>query len=95
MILLKQGCNPTISIPTVLGCQLDHATNQPRLIAGNVRLPSQSSFALDAHSGSGGIQSKHRLTTQGAVRENQLKGTAGNGSAQLYIRTGSGSIQID
>ena len=61
----------------------------------NVRLPSQSSFALDAHSGSGGVQSKHRLTTQGTVRENQLKGTAGNGSAQLYIRTGSGSIQID
>jgi len=61
----------------------------------NVRLPPRSSFAVDAHSGSGGVQSKHSVTTQGRARENELKGVAGNGVAQLFIRTGSGGIQID
>jgi DUF4097 and DUF4098 domain-containing protein YvlB len=61
----------------------------------DVRLPLRSSFEVDAHSGSGGISTKHSITTQGTTRKNELKGVSGTGIAQLYIRTGSGSIGID
>jgi hypothetical protein len=40
LLLLKQRCNPTISIPTVLGRQLDHSPHESRLIPWNLRLPS-------------------------------------------------------
>jgi hypothetical protein len=40
LLLLKQRCNPTISIPAVLGRQLDHPPHEPRLVAWNLRLPS-------------------------------------------------------
>ena len=60
-----------------------------------LRLPARSSFELDAHSGSGSVRTNHSVTTKGAARHGELKGTAGNGAADLFIRTGSGSIQID
>jgi DUF4097 and DUF4098 domain-containing protein YvlB len=60
-----------------------------------VRLPQQAGFKLDAHSGSGGVNIHHQLTTQGGFRRNHVEGTVGSGGPMLTLRTGSGGIDVD
>ena len=49
MLPLKQGCNPTIPIPTVLGRQLDHPPHEATLITRNLRLPPLGRTLLAQH----------------------------------------------
>jgi DUF4097 and DUF4098 domain-containing protein YvlB len=60
-----------------------------------VRMPSQSGFKVDAHSGSGTVTVNHPITMQGSLRHNHIEGTVGSGGPVLRLRTGSGGIDID
>ena len=60
-----------------------------------LRLPSNASFDLDAHTGSGSINLAHPVTVQGSVGRKEVKGKVGGGGVPVEVQTGSGSIQID
>ena len=60
-----------------------------------VRLPQQTAFNVNAHTGSGGITVEHPVTVQGRLRRNELVGTVRGGGFELGVRTASGSIRIE
>jgi hypothetical protein len=59
-----------------------------------LHLPADSSFALDASTSSGDLDSEFELRG-GQQRERALSGVAGAGGAALKIATGSGDVTID
>ncbi|HET7871399.1 MAG TPA: DUF4097 family beta strand repeat-containing protein [Terriglobales bacterium] len=65
--------------------------------SGNITLkvPSQASFNLDAHTGSGTLKVNHPVTMQGTMARNHIQGKVGNGGALLEVHTGSGNIHLD
>jgi DUF4097 and DUF4098 domain-containing protein YvlB len=65
--------------------------------SGNLilRLPPNTGFMLNAHTGSGQINTDHPITVQGSVGRNNLHGKVGNGGAMLNLETGSGNIRIE
>jgi hypothetical protein len=60
-----------------------------------LRLPSNASFDLEAHTGSGSINLAHPVTVQGSIGRKEVKGKVGGGGVPVEVQTGSGSIQID
>jgi hypothetical protein len=60
-----------------------------------VELPQQASFDLYAHTGSGRIDSRFSITTEGTFSPRELHGKVGSGGPTLDLRTSSGSIHID
>jgi hypothetical protein len=57
-------------------------------------LPDDASFELDAHTGSGGIDSDQPVAVQGSIREGRLSGRVRNGGPLVRLHTGSGGIDI-
>jgi DUF4097 and DUF4098 domain-containing protein YvlB len=64
--------------------------------SGNVtvELPPGAGFELDAHTGSGTIQTDREITVQGTLGRRDLHGRAGSGGPLLELRTSSGSIYV-
>jgi DUF4097 and DUF4098 domain-containing protein YvlB len=64
--------------------------------SGNVtvELPKGASFELDAHTGSGSIQTDREITVQGTLSRRDIHGRAGSGGPLLELRTSSGSIYL-
>lgn len=64
--------------------------------SGNVtvELPKGAGFELDAHSGSGTIQTDREITVQGTLSHHDIHGRAGEGGPLLELRTSSGSIYL-
>jgi hypothetical protein len=60
-----------------------------------VRLPTDASFDLDAHTDSGRIITHRSVTIQGTFGKGTMRGTVGHGGPVVKLRTGSGDIQID
>jgi len=65
--------------------------------SGNLilRLPPDTAFTLNAHTGSGQINTDHPITVQGSIGRHELRGKVGNGGAMLNLETGSGDIRIE
>ena len=59
-----------------------------------VRLPSETGFDLDAHTGSGEIHTDLPITVQGSIGRGELRGKVKGGGARLELRTGSGDITV-
>ncbi len=64
--------------------------------SGNITvdLPDDGAFTLDAHTGSGSIDSDQPITASGRFRRDTLRGDVRGGGPLLKVRTGSGSISI-
>lgn len=64
--------------------------------SGNVtvQLPKGAGFELDAHSGSGSIQTDREITVSGTLSHHDIHGRAGSGGPMLVLRTSSGSIYL-
>jgi len=60
----------------------------------SVELPAGAAFELDAHSGSGTIQTSREITVQGTLSRHDIRGRAGTGGPLLELRTSSGSIYL-
>jgi len=60
-------------------------------------LPSNASFELSAHTGSGGINVDFPMTVQGRLDHGRhdVSGKVGGGGSLLTARTGSGHIRIE
>ncbi len=65
--------------------------------SGNIvaRLDANAGFEVDAHTGSGSIQSSHPVTMLGTFGKDTLRGTVRGGGPRLLLRTGSGSIRLE
>jgi hypothetical protein len=57
-------------------------------------LPADASFDLDAHAGSGGIESAHPVTVVGSLEKRTMRGKVRGGGPLVEVRTSSGSIRI-
>ena len=64
--------------------------------SGNLRveLPPGVGFELDAHSGSGTIQTEREIAVQGTLSRRDIHGKAGGGGPLLELRTSSGNIYL-
>ena len=64
--------------------------------SGNVtvEVPKSTGFELDAHSGSGTIQTDREITVSGTLSRHEIRGRAGAGGPVLTLRTSSGSIYV-
>ena len=64
--------------------------------SGNVtvQLPQNAGFELDAHTGSGSIQTDREITVQGTLSRRDIHGKSGGGGPLLELRTSSGSIYL-
>jgi DUF4097 and DUF4098 domain-containing protein YvlB len=60
-----------------------------------LRFPSNASFDLDAHTGSGSINLAHPVEVQGSIGRKEVKGKVGGGGVPVEVQTGSGSIRIE
>jgi DUF4097 and DUF4098 domain-containing protein YvlB len=60
----------------------------------SVELPPGASFELDAHTGSGTIQTDREITVQGTLSRRDIHGRSGSGGPLLELRTSSGSIYL-
>ena len=59
-----------------------------------LKLPSDASFDLDAHTSSGSISLNHPVTVQGAVGRKEVRGKVRGGGVPVEVETGSGNIEI-
>jgi DUF4097 and DUF4098 domain-containing protein YvlB len=90
------------SLEATTGSGTVHADGDPkgawRLHTGSgsvrVRFPSQSSYDLYAHTGSGGISVGPPITVQGSVNKHEMRGKVGGGGVPVELETGSGEIEI-
>jgi hypothetical protein len=64
--------------------------------SGNVtiRVPANAAFDLEAHSGSGRIDSEHPITLVGSVSRRELRGQVRGGGPRIDVSTASGAIRI-
>jgi len=60
----------------------------------SVELPKGAGFELEAHSGSGTIQTDREITVQATLSRHDIHGRAGSGGPLLELRTSSGSIYL-
>lgn len=65
--------------------------------SGNItlKIPSQSSFNLDARTSSGTLKVSRPVTVQGTMSRNRIQGKVGNGGPLLDLHTGSGDIYLE
>jgi len=59
-----------------------------------LRLPAQAAFDLNAHTGSGHIDTSLPITTSGRLAKNELRGQVRGGGPRVQVSTSSGSIEI-
>ena len=59
-----------------------------------IELEGKPAFALDAHSGSGGIDTRYPVTVNGTFGRRELRGSVNGGGPLLQVRTSSGGIHI-
>jgi Putative adhesin len=59
-----------------------------------LKLPSDASFDLDAHTSSGSISIDQPHSVQGSVGRKEVRGRVGGGGVPVEVETGSGDIQI-
>jgi DUF4097 and DUF4098 domain-containing protein YvlB len=64
--------------------------------SGNIRLKltSDASFDLDAHTSSGSISVSQPVTVQGSMGRKELQGKVRGGGVSVEVQTGSGNIEI-
>jgi DUF4097 and DUF4098 domain-containing protein YvlB len=76
--------------------QIARADVSVRTGSGNVALslPADAAYTLEARTGSGRISTAQPITLQGRVRRNRVTGTVRGGGNNVYITTGSGSIDV-
>lgn len=60
----------------------------------NLRLEPQSSFTLNASTGSGSVDTTHPVTMAGRSSSRRLEGTVRGGGAAVNLSAGSGSISV-
>ena len=60
----------------------------------SVELPPGAGFELDAHSGSGNIQTEREIMVQGTLSQREIRGRAGSGGPLLELKTSSGNIYL-
>jgi len=60
-----------------------------------LRFPRNTSFDLNAHTGSGSINVSQPVTVQGSIGKKEIHGKVGGGGVPVNVQTGSGSISID
>ncbi|HXP17870.1 MAG TPA: DUF4097 family beta strand repeat-containing protein [Terriglobales bacterium] len=60
-----------------------------------LKLPSDASFELDAHTSSGSISVEQPHTVQGSIGRKEIRGRVGSGGVPVEVETGSGDIQIE
>lgn len=74
-------------------------TSDWRLGAGSgnitLRVPSQSSFNIDARTSSGTLKVDRQVTMQGSLPHNHIQGKVGNGGVLVDLHTGSGDIAVE
>jgi len=61
----------------------------------HVKFPSNASFDLYAHTGSGGVTVNQPITVQGQLGRKEVRGKVRNGGVSVQIETGSGGIEIE
>ena len=59
-----------------------------------VELAGKRSFALDAHSNSGRIDTNDPVTMTGTIGRREVRGSVNGGGPLLHVRTSSGGIRI-
>jgi lia operon protein LiaG len=64
--------------------------------SGSVRLavPEGTGARVEMRTGSGGISSDLPLTISGTTQRNHIRGTIGDGSANIRVTTGSGGVRL-
>jgi DUF4097 and DUF4098 domain-containing protein YvlB len=64
--------------------------------SGNIhlKLASEASFDLDAHTSSGSISVSQPVTVQGTMGHKELRGKVHGGGVPVQVETGSGNIEI-
>lgn len=60
----------------------------------NLRIPSNASFRLYAHSGSGDIDTQIPIVMEGTTSKHELRARIGDGKARVEIETSSGNITL-
>ena len=60
----------------------------------SVELPPGTGFELDAHSGSGTIQTDREIAVLGTLSRREIHGKAGGGGPLVELRTSSGNIYL-
>jgi DUF4097 and DUF4098 domain-containing protein YvlB len=65
--------------------------------SGNIhlKLASEASFDLDAHTSSGSISVSQPVTVQGTMGHKELRGKVHGGGVAVQVETGSGNIEIE
>lgn len=59
-----------------------------------LRIPSDASFELHAHTGSGDIETKIPIVMEGTAGKHELRARIGDGKARVEIQTSSGNITL-
>jgi DUF4097 and DUF4098 domain-containing protein YvlB len=59
-----------------------------------LELPADSAADVDLHTSDGHIDLDMPVTTEGKIRENEIRGKLNGGGGLLTIRTGDGSIHL-
>lgn len=59
-----------------------------------LKIPSNASFDLAAHTSSGSISVDQPHTVQGSIGRKEIRGKVGGGGVPVEVETGSGDIQI-
>jgi hypothetical protein len=59
-----------------------------------LKLPSEASFDLNAHTSSGRIHSDRPVSVQGSMGRHEIRGKVGGGGVPVEVETGSGNIEI-
>jgi hypothetical protein len=59
-----------------------------------LKIPSDASFDLAAHTSSGSISVDQPHTVQGSIGRKEIRGKVGGGGVPVEVETGSGDIQI-
>lgn len=59
-----------------------------------LRIPSDASFELHAHTGSGDIETKIPIVMEGTAGKHELRARIGDGKARVEIETSSGNITL-
>ncbi len=59
-----------------------------------LKIPSDASFDLAAHTSSGAISVDQPHTVQGSIGRKEIRGKVGGGGVPVEVETGSGDIQI-
>ena len=62
--------------------------------AVQLKIPSDASFDLAAHTSSGSISVEQPHTVQGSIGRKEIRGRVGGGGVPVEVETGSGDIQI-